>query len=203
MKRLNSVGNDQVQLEVIECDCGFHLGLDSAYLEQLDNIRVVCPACAALLDTPAIVPTEPVKSTPTVSTENSALTCNSIATTAVRLEKLLTEIVTLKLSKQCYSIIYDLAYTPPFQRLITNLSLALWLVRKRKGFNVLTDGLTHEERCALIEIDGANTSSESRRTAHSLFDIDERLRLLSLFSGTFADRWERIRHMLVEKPLDH
>lgn len=37
MKRLKSVENDQVQLEVMECDCGFHLGIDATYLVQVGD----------------------------------------------------------------------------------------------------------------------------------------------------------------------
>ena len=29
MKRLDSVENDVVSLEVVECDCGYHMGIDA------------------------------------------------------------------------------------------------------------------------------------------------------------------------------
>ena len=56
MKRLKSVENDQVQLEVVECDCGFHLGLDATYLVQVDDIELHCPSCGACIDTEVICP---------------------------------------------------------------------------------------------------------------------------------------------------
>lgn len=51
MKRLESVENEQVQLEVIECDCGYHMGIDATYLDQVGDFRIRCPACCALIDT--------------------------------------------------------------------------------------------------------------------------------------------------------
>jgi len=52
MKHLKSVENDQVQLEVIECDCGFHLGIDATWLDQSPNaegFEMNCPACNAII----------------------------------------------------------------------------------------------------------------------------------------------------------
>lgn len=55
-KRLKSIENDQVQLEVIECDCGFHLGLDATYLDQVGDFKILCPSCKAVIDTAVVVP---------------------------------------------------------------------------------------------------------------------------------------------------
>ena len=71
MRRLQSVMNDQVELEVIECDCGFHLGLDATYLDQTDDIVIACPACYANIDTAVVLckteelcaPSEPKENT--------------------------------------------------------------------------------------------------------------------------------------------
>ena len=52
MKQLNSIENNQVSLEVIECDCGFHLGIDSTWLEMSFNsidFEMNCPACNKLI----------------------------------------------------------------------------------------------------------------------------------------------------------
>lgn len=51
MKRLNDVENDQVQLEVYECDCGFHIGLDATYTDQVGEISIRCPHCLRLITT--------------------------------------------------------------------------------------------------------------------------------------------------------
>jgi len=51
MKRLQSVENDQVQLEVVECDCGYHMGIDATYLDQVDDFIAPCPSCNTLIST--------------------------------------------------------------------------------------------------------------------------------------------------------
>ncbi len=56
MKQLKSIETDEVQLVVIECDCGFHIGLDCSYLDQKDEIKINCPNCNALIDTAVICP---------------------------------------------------------------------------------------------------------------------------------------------------
>jgi len=45
MKKLQSIETDQYSLEVYECDCGFHLGLDFSYIDQIDDVCVMCPNC--------------------------------------------------------------------------------------------------------------------------------------------------------------
>jgi len=56
MKRLKSVENEKVQLEVIECDCGFHLGLDATYLVQVGDFKIKCPSCGIEIDTAKVIP---------------------------------------------------------------------------------------------------------------------------------------------------
>ncbi len=36
---------------VYQCECGFHIGFDLTYLDQVGNIKIPCPACARLMDT--------------------------------------------------------------------------------------------------------------------------------------------------------
>jgi transcription initiation factor IIE alpha subunit len=46
MKKLKDVKTDEFHLEVYQCeDCGFRIGLDATYLEQVDILLVQCPAC--------------------------------------------------------------------------------------------------------------------------------------------------------------
>ena len=54
MKRLKSVENDQVQLEVIECDCGYHMGIDATYLNQVGDFKTICPVCKTFIYTAEI-----------------------------------------------------------------------------------------------------------------------------------------------------
>jgi len=56
MKRLDSVENEQVQLEVVECDCGFHLGIDATYLDQVGDFVIACPNCQTKIDTAVVCP---------------------------------------------------------------------------------------------------------------------------------------------------
>jgi len=58
MKRLKSIENDQVQLEVIECDCGYHMGIDATYLDQVGDFMTRCPnpACRKLISTKIVCP---------------------------------------------------------------------------------------------------------------------------------------------------
>ena len=56
MKTLGSVHTDKVELEIIECDCGFHLGLDSTYLDQVADIFMSCPSCGKSIDTRILFP---------------------------------------------------------------------------------------------------------------------------------------------------
>lgn len=61
MKRLNSVETSQVQLEVVECDCGYHMGIDATYLDQVDDFIVGCPSCGELIDTNKVLPEDEPK----------------------------------------------------------------------------------------------------------------------------------------------
>ena len=56
MKRLESMSNDTVELEVIECDCGYHMGIDATYLEQVDDIKFACPNCEKEINTAVVCP---------------------------------------------------------------------------------------------------------------------------------------------------
>lgn len=52
MKQLDSVENNQVALEVVECDCGFHLGIDAIWLDHSPNaegFEMNCPACNRII----------------------------------------------------------------------------------------------------------------------------------------------------------
>ena len=45
-KLVENIETNKVCLEVYECTCGYHMGIDSSYLEQVDeNISLECPSC--------------------------------------------------------------------------------------------------------------------------------------------------------------
>ena len=50
-KIIEFVKTDKVELSVYECECGFHLGIDSTYLEQVEEIKINCPSCNIILET--------------------------------------------------------------------------------------------------------------------------------------------------------
>jgi len=56
MKRLESIETDIVQLEVGECDCGFHFGLDATFMEQVRDFVFKCPSCGKKINTAIIFP---------------------------------------------------------------------------------------------------------------------------------------------------
>ena len=33
-------------LEVYECNCGFHIGLDATYMDQVCGLTLICPCCS-------------------------------------------------------------------------------------------------------------------------------------------------------------
>ena len=125
-----------------------------------------------------------------------------IATTVPRLEVLLTAIIERKLSPRCYGMIKRLAHTAPVFRLIMNLKACLGQLCVKDIENVLQDGLSKDEREVLIELDASAMSLEARRTAHSLLNIEARIKLVTAFGGVFRDMRTRKNHILVGKPLD-
>ncbi len=40
-----------VALCVIVCDCGYHIGMDATFLEQVEDFYTLCPACKLVIDT--------------------------------------------------------------------------------------------------------------------------------------------------------
>lgn len=54
IKQLPSIETNQVALEVFECQCGFHLGLDATYLDQVGDVCLPCPSCGVYIDTEII-----------------------------------------------------------------------------------------------------------------------------------------------------
>jgi len=49
MKLLHPIETEEYTLEVVECGCGFHLGIDATYLEQVDGIGIKCPSCGEMI----------------------------------------------------------------------------------------------------------------------------------------------------------
>jgi len=58
MKRLNGTTTEQYELEVVECDCGYHMGIDATYLTQVGEVKIRCPSCGVEIDTNLVCPEE-------------------------------------------------------------------------------------------------------------------------------------------------
>ena len=51
--RIGEISTERFELEVYECNCGFHIGIDSSYLEQVeDTVQIECPACGRPITVP-------------------------------------------------------------------------------------------------------------------------------------------------------
>ena len=49
MIKIGEVDNERYTLEVWECSCGYHMGFDVTYLEQIGPIKAECPSCGDFL----------------------------------------------------------------------------------------------------------------------------------------------------------
>lgn len=51
-KHVGDVETDDFVLEVYECICGFHIGFDTSYLDQVEGeIETICPSCKRRIKT--------------------------------------------------------------------------------------------------------------------------------------------------------
>lgn len=56
MKRLTRPeANIRMELEYIECDCGFHLGVDATFVDQVGDFVIKCPSCGLDIDTAVVL----------------------------------------------------------------------------------------------------------------------------------------------------
>ncbi len=56
MKWLKEQEIEEYSLEVVECDCGFHMGFDATFIDQVSDFKIDCPACGVVIDTEVIFP---------------------------------------------------------------------------------------------------------------------------------------------------
>jgi len=49
MRLLTPIETEEYSLEVVECECGFHMGLDATYLSQVGDISIKCPSCGEMI----------------------------------------------------------------------------------------------------------------------------------------------------------
>jgi len=54
MKRLSSIEINNVQLEVGECNCGYHFAADATFLDQVGDFTFKCPSCGVEINTSTV-----------------------------------------------------------------------------------------------------------------------------------------------------
>lgn len=125
-----------------------------------------------------------------------------IATTVPRLARLVEELKALNLPPRCYGLLYQYAHMRPADRLALNMKTTLDALAVKDVTDTLSDTLTDAEHAALMAVDASTMSLESRRTAHSLLNVEWRRRAVQHFCRIFKDMRTRKGHVLVRKPLD-
>lgn len=56
MKWIETVETDLFNVEVCECDCGFHFGIDATFLDQVGDFKFKCMSCGKEIDTSILFP---------------------------------------------------------------------------------------------------------------------------------------------------
>jgi hypothetical protein len=51
IRQIGEVETEGYSLTVYECSCGFHIGLDTTYMDQVDGVVIKCPSCTNEIDT--------------------------------------------------------------------------------------------------------------------------------------------------------
>lgn len=92
---------------------------------------------------------------------------------AEEIERLLVELQRRRFAQEWITMLYDLGTMSADVRLAVNLKRLLALNLKHPVDNVLTDGLTNEERRLLSQLDSA-LPQDLREIAHGLLNVHER-----------------------------
>ena len=45
VEEIESIETDKCQLSVVQCECGYHLGIDATFIDQVDGVITSCPSC--------------------------------------------------------------------------------------------------------------------------------------------------------------
>lgn len=49
------VSIDICDMTIIQCHCGYHLGVDNTYLDQVNDFTTKCPSCSLIIDTEEVM----------------------------------------------------------------------------------------------------------------------------------------------------
>jgi hypothetical protein len=58
VKQLDSAVTEEYALEIGECDCGYHFGVDFTFIDQVEDFEFECPACGEIIDTARVFPAD-------------------------------------------------------------------------------------------------------------------------------------------------
>lgn len=106
------------------------------------------------------------------------------------------------IAKSAYRLFSALSsYSPPL-RLAMNLRKFLGLSVLHEISNILADGVTEEERKALLELDRAGLSVRMREVAHGLLNIHERWVMQRRMVKIFREARQHAADCDDAKPLD-
>ena len=109
---------------------------------------------------------------------------------------------TARVSDFTRMIFISLSSYPPPLRLAMNLKKFLGLSVLHEISNILADGVTEDERRALLELDRAGLSVHMREIAHGLFNIHERWLLQRRMAKVFREARQHDKDFDDTKPLD-
>lgn len=110
---------------------------------------------------------------------------NPVVLTKQRLAQLFTEARRCRLSPRGVGLLRKLATLPPELRLVVNIKTVLGLMAQGDVGNILLDGITDDERRALLEIAGSRLTPASKETAHALFSMETRLMVVNALRPAF------------------
>lgn len=51
---IKTINPSSCELITIECECGYHMGIDYSYVEQVSDFKTLCPSCDRIIDTATI-----------------------------------------------------------------------------------------------------------------------------------------------------
>ena len=124
-------------------------------------------------------------------------------TTPDKLETLLTEILRIPKAQSTYKPIRRLCNMPPTVRMAVNIKTVFDIMCSGTIVDTLRAVLTDDEYQILCTIDQSGMSLESRRIAHTLMDINARIKAVQVFGPQMRHYSTQKSHKLIQRLLDN
>ena len=121
---------------------------------------------------------------------------------AEEIERLLSELRRRRFAQDWIAMLHELGTMSADVRLAVNLKRLLALNLKHPIDNVLTDGLTHEERMLLSNLDSV-LPQDLREIAHGLLNVHERWVVARAMAKHFRQAKAATHSQLLPKLLDN